>query len=191
MVNVLAAHQVIEYAHREPAEWLFGLRGPDGYLMCGLRPDVPLTKARRELSRHGSALAEPIPPLDLGPPKASPASPLVSLRGLLDMHGSLAGIFLRSPGGASNLLRHGAPEGLSEQITQFTGLFDLTMSRPGDHVQPAATPVSPGTRLVLPRVHLLGTRAGVTSLWLALCPSTREGLGWGLLTSARVLFHRQ
>jgi hypothetical protein len=50
--------------------------------------------------------------------------------------------------------------------------------------QPRATPVSPGVRVVLPGIHLLGSPLGAGSLWLAMCPSVREGFGWVLLTNA-------
>jgi hypothetical protein len=182
VVRLLDAHEVIECAHRDPVGWLLGLRRPEGYLLCGLRPDLPLTRARRELE---APAPEPVR-IDLGSAVGVevPRS-LASVALLFRSHEVIAGVFLRSLGEWEQASRPGAGAWLADQIRQLDGLLQLPLaSAIRHHLPPSLVPISPGVRLVLPGVHLLGAPVGEASLWLAICPSVREITGWGLLLNA-------
>jgi hypothetical protein len=187
MAELMAASGATECAYRETVGWLYGLRHPDGYLFCGLRPDALLTKTRSTLQQQmGQPPPPPATPLVLGSMVRMPIpQSLVPLVAMLENIEFLAGIFHCTPEGTVSLLRQGAPADLDERVRQLNVMIGLPLSAVIQPTpQPRATPVSPGVRVVLPGIHLLGSPLGAGSLWLAMCPSVREGFGWVLLTNA-------
>jgi len=191
VAETLESLQATEYAYREDAGWLFGLRHPDGFLFCGLRPTAQLSKARKTLYQQlGHEPPPPAPPLTLGGPvdRVAPAA-LASLRPTLENFDFIAGIYLFTPEGSVRMLRKGAPADLDDRLDRVHLTLGLPLSR---LIQPDASPggsppnpVPPGVRMVLPDIHLLGAPIGASTLWLALCPSVIEGFGWGLLANAQ------
>jgi len=190
VAETLESLQATEYAYREAAGWLFGLRHPDGFLFCGLRPTAQLSKARKTLYQQlGHEPPPPAPPLTLGGPadRVAPAA-LASLRTTLEHFDFIAGIYLFTPEGSAHMLRKGAPADLDDRLDRAHHTLGLPLTQliqPNAPPADRANPVPPGVRMVLPDIHLLGAPIGASTLWLALCPSVLEGFGWGLLANAQ------
>lgn len=192
VAEILAEIGVFECAHRDARGWVLGVRRPEGYFFCGLRPDALLSKARKTLS------AEPMPPgsareLHLG--ALRPAEELPhrdSLRAIFDQFAQLAGVCVEQSRELFFKERDGVPATFREDVQRASLLLHVGVSDFSIPFQGETKPgILSGIRLVLPEYQLFGAAIGEKEqIWLALCPTVLEGLGWGLLANTlRTLRH--
>ncbi|MDW8250467.1 MAG: hypothetical protein RMJ98_14315 [Myxococcales bacterium] len=197
LVNALLSEVgVIECACRDARGWLYALQHPEGYFFCGLRPDSPLSGARKallaQLPPSGTS-----PELNLGKihaPQANGCHQTI-LRSLFEQVPLLAGGIVLARESSSYLEREGCPPSFRQDVEKVKMLLQMDFS---SFLQTSAAEgapmmtVSPGLRLTLPTYQLFGAKLDdETQVWLAFCPTMREQMGWGLLMNVLRTLHRQ
>lgn len=179
-----------ELAYRHEKGWLLGLAGENDQVFCGLQPHSILSKARRMLQEPPGAAAEG--PLELGPLLPAQGSPplLAPFRAIFDQVPQVACMAVAEESEVHWQERKGLPSCFHEDLRRAMLILGQPLSRiiqtdsPNRPATSRHPVIQPALRLVLPGYHLLGAPLSDTStVWLALCPSVFEGLGWGLLAN--------